>query len=342
MVTIYTLAEELNMTPTLISRAFNPSASISEKKRRLILDTAKKYNFVPNKMASRLSMEETTIGVLLYYHFEPCYSELIRGINAAHEKLKDYKIKCDLRFLDKHKHTVEECHSILREFAEYDGIIIGGLNHLKNSEILEDIYAKNQKLVLLNTDIRSDKKLFSSCIDMEASTRIAAEFLNNCLFFSKRKNVVLFTGDVTSGTNRRAKNVFLEMTQEYGFNIVAVYDMQDSSEVLSRICNEELTNKLDDVDGIYITSGNSTELCKLIEKHGKSDSIALITFDTFPELNEYIKKGVINATVYQNLFGQAKNAYESLFFNISENREIPDVVTTHCELVMKNNLYLYE
>ena len=49
-----------------------------------------------------------------------------------------------------------------------------------------------------------------------------------------------------------------------------------------------------------------------------------------------------NATVYQNLFGQAKNAYESLFFNISENREIPDVVTTHCELVMKNNLYLYE
>ena len=37
------------------------------------------------------------------------YSELIKGINAAHESLKDYKIKCDLRFLDKREHSIDEC-----------------------------------------------------------------------------------------------------------------------------------------------------------------------------------------------------------------------------------------
>ena len=33
-VTIYTLAKELNMTPSMISRAFNPEAKIREEKRK--------------------------------------------------------------------------------------------------------------------------------------------------------------------------------------------------------------------------------------------------------------------------------------------------------------------
>ena len=51
-VTIYTLAEELNMTPSMVSRAFNPDARISEDRRAIVLDTAKKYGFSPNKFAS--------------------------------------------------------------------------------------------------------------------------------------------------------------------------------------------------------------------------------------------------------------------------------------------------
>ena len=44
-VTIYTLAQELNMTPSMVSRAFNPDARISEDKRKIVLETAKKYDF---------------------------------------------------------------------------------------------------------------------------------------------------------------------------------------------------------------------------------------------------------------------------------------------------------
>ena len=35
-VTIYTLAKELNMTPSMISRAFSPNGKISEEKRKII------------------------------------------------------------------------------------------------------------------------------------------------------------------------------------------------------------------------------------------------------------------------------------------------------------------
>ena len=42
--TIYTIASELGMTPSMVSRAFNPNARISKEKRQLVLETAKKYD----------------------------------------------------------------------------------------------------------------------------------------------------------------------------------------------------------------------------------------------------------------------------------------------------------
>ena len=64
-VTIYTLAKELNMTASMVSRAFNPEAKINEEKRKLVLKTAEKYNFSPNKFASRLSMKTVRIAILI-------------------------------------------------------------------------------------------------------------------------------------------------------------------------------------------------------------------------------------------------------------------------------------
>lgn len=49
----------------ITSRAFNPNARVNEEKRKIILETAKKYGFSPNKFASRLSMEVVHIGVLI-------------------------------------------------------------------------------------------------------------------------------------------------------------------------------------------------------------------------------------------------------------------------------------
>ena len=68
--TIYALAKELNMSPSMVSRAFNPEGKINEEKRRLVLETAKKYNFSPNKFASRLSMRTIKIGILIRRGFK--------------------------------------------------------------------------------------------------------------------------------------------------------------------------------------------------------------------------------------------------------------------------------
>jgi len=88
-VTIYTLAKELNMTPSMVSRAFNPNGKISEEKRKIVLETAEKYGFSPNKFASRLSMKTVRIGILINSRFTVNTDKMIAGIESAYGKLKD-------------------------------------------------------------------------------------------------------------------------------------------------------------------------------------------------------------------------------------------------------------
>ena len=91
-VTIYTIAEELNMTPSMVSRAFKPDGKVNEKKRKLILETAERMGFEQNKMASRLSMKPIRIATLIYGRFPGYYDEMVRGIEAASKDLSDYKV----------------------------------------------------------------------------------------------------------------------------------------------------------------------------------------------------------------------------------------------------------
>ncbi len=67
-----------------------------------------------------------------------------------------------------------------------------------------------------------------------------------------------------------------------------------------------------------------------------------MTVDVYNELNDFIKNGTVAASIYQNHFEQAKKAMEVmckyLIENVIENSEI----YVAPEIVMKNNLILYE
>ena len=91
-VTIYTIAEELNMTPSMVSHAFKPDGKVNAKKRKLILETAERMGFEQNKMASLLSMKPIRIATLIYGRFPGYYNEMVRGVEAARRDLSDYKV----------------------------------------------------------------------------------------------------------------------------------------------------------------------------------------------------------------------------------------------------------
>lgn len=332
-VTIYTLAEELGMTPSMVSRALNPNGKVNEQKRALVLKTAEKYNFMPNKAASRLSGKFIKIGVVICSHFKPIRRDLIAGITASYEELRDYKIEYEL-FEQSKAYSPEEFERLAQKLRSCDGVIVSGYSHPAYIDSLR----KLNNLVFLQSSSDEVDYLFASEHDMALASDIAAEFLTDCLKFSGRKNIALFTGTLESPLHVYAKQAFEKACKSHGLNIVSSFDMKDSEEELHKIlCGDFDKNA---VDGIYITSGVSLPLCRFAKENRLSAPV--VTFDTYKELNNYIKDGTVTASIFQNAKNQAKTAFERLVRYLTDNTVPEKKILTSVQLVMKSNLKLYE
>jgi DNA-binding LacI/PurR family transcriptional regulator len=86
-VTIYDIAERLNLATSTISRALKDHHTISDKTIKKVKKTAEEMGFVPNTLAAGLRGNNTkTIGVLIPTVTQPFLSSLISGIEITAQK----------------------------------------------------------------------------------------------------------------------------------------------------------------------------------------------------------------------------------------------------------------
>ncbi len=86
-VTIYDIAEQLNVSATTVSRALNDHFSIGKETTLAVKKLAKKMGYRPNTIASSLRKNKTnTIGVIVPWIHRPFISSLISGIEEVADK----------------------------------------------------------------------------------------------------------------------------------------------------------------------------------------------------------------------------------------------------------------
>ena len=339
-VTIYTLAKELGMTPSMVSRAFNPDAKINEEKRKIVLDTAKKYDFSPNKFASRLSRRTVKIGILINSRFSSGTEKMLQGIETAYRDLKDYKIKYDVKIMNSAVNTIEEYKSYAKKLCSYDGIIVTGMSSPKYTGILKELYENNPNVVQVQAVNEDAPYLFSSKHDGKTASYLSAEFLKNCLFKSERKNILLFTGERESDVHRKAEKAFKDALAENGLNLLDSIDMKDDTEYFSEIIPDIFKKYEYQIDGIYITSGFSYPLSEYFEKN--NIKLPYVTFDTYDEIKKYMEKGVISATISQNVRGQMSSAFYSQSKYLITGETVQKTIYTDVQLVLKSNIHQFD
>ena len=336
--TIYTLAKKLNMTPSMVSRALNPEGKISEEKRRIVLAAAEKYNFRPNRLASRLSMKPIRIGVLMRSMFKVNADKMIEGIRLSHDELKDYKIRYDISVLDATA-SDEELLGKLESYKDADGVILSGLSASRYTSMINGFYAENPNVVQVQSVNEEANSLFSSKHDEAVAAGLAADFLFNCVRGMPRKNLLLFTGDLSSDVHSNAVVAFERSCCEKGMCLLDSVDMKDNEEYLLKSLPEVFSKYEGKIDGIYMTSGISTPLAKYLEEN--SLDIPFVAFDTHNEIKQYMKKGIVSAAISQNVTKQMKVAFESLVKHIIAGGECPPILYTDVNLMLKSNMHQF-
>lgn len=338
--TIYTLAKELNMTPSMISRALNPNGKISAEKRKIVLEAAERQNFSLNKFASRLSMRSISIGILINSKFEVNTEKMISGIKAAYAELKDYKITYDITVLNPNESTDEDIRAAIEKYKGYDGVILTGMSSAKYTPLINELHAENPNIAEVQAINPDAECLFASKHDECVASNLAAELLSDCLRKSESKNIILFTGDLQSALHSSAASAFAAACKSLNLNLLATVDMKDDEVILSGILPSVFAEHGTRVDGIYITSGISSPLFCYIEENGYD--IPLVAFDTHDAVKEYMMRGIVTAAISQNVKKQMQLAFDTLAKHIINGDESEKTIYTDVELALKSNISQFD
>lgn len=340
-VTIYTLANQLNVSPSAVSRAFKPNSRLDPEKRKRILEAAEKAGYRQNKMASRLSQDSIRVGVLLFKRIDDFYLQLLAGVESAAGDYRNFKLSCDIRTLVTDDRNMDAACEILDEFKSrgYDGVIIQGIYHSVAVQKINELADAGIKVVTLHNDMPGSKRLFTSTMDTEVVGAMVAQLFDMVLRKDRRR-VLVFSGNMMSLIHKEIVSSFSKHAADYQLKLLKHYDTADLPKNAEEMVAEAFA-AYPETDAIYISSSNSIPICRYLEEQGLSDRVFVIASDVFKELNAYIEKGVVNATVFQSPASQGYAAVENLYYSIAEDRTIPEKLQSPPQIVMKSNLSLY-
>ncbi|RZJ63460.1 MAG: LacI family transcriptional regulator [Flavobacterium sp.] len=145
--TIYDIAKELNITVSTVSRALSGFSAISETTREAVIETAKKLNYSPNRLASALKSGKTyIIGVIVPSVQAHFFASIIHSIE---EGLKDSGYRVILyQSNESVENEINGVKTLLE--AQVDGIIASMSLETEDVSHFAEVVKQNKPLILFD------------------------------------------------------------------------------------------------------------------------------------------------------------------------------------------------
>ena len=221
--TIYNLSKELGLAPSTISKALNNQPGISEEKRKLVMDYAKKVKYVPTSSARMLKAKNSySLGVI--------YSETL-NIGLEHpffspvlENFKKYVEKegYEICFISAKLGNFGTTYKDFIQNKRLSGVLIVAGNNedemlidiikSKNIKVVSTDYINEDVVTILSDNVDGTRQAIKSLY--ESGIRKIGMVLgpNNQFVFDERKKAFL---DITSELNIEVKPSWLQTTKDY-------------------------------------------------------------------------------------------------------------------------------
>lgn len=145
--TIYDIAKELNITVSTVSRALSGFPAISEVTRQLVVDTAKKLNYSPNRLASALKSGKTFIvGVIVpsvqAHFFASVIHSIEEGLKGSGYRIILYQSN------ESAENEINGVRTLLE--AQVDGIMASISLETDDVSHFQEIIQQNKPLILFD------------------------------------------------------------------------------------------------------------------------------------------------------------------------------------------------
>lgn len=240
-VTIKTVAKELNISVSTVSRVINKKPDVSEETKKKVLEKIEELGYIRNVTATMMRNKMSkTIGVIFESEFDPFFSEILGGIEKGVSKYNYRMILMNTKLRE------EEGKTAINTLMEHrvDGIIIIPTD--PNISYIQKLVEKKFPVVIIgrNYDKFDVDEVYT---DDYFGGQIAAEYL-----FSKgkRKLLMINSSSENSASMSREKG-FISKLSEMGLKCTVMKGKKSDYEEVFNIVKTLYSGKEAPFDGIF-------------------------------------------------------------------------------------------
>lgn len=326
-ITIVDIAEELDLSPSTVSRALNGIGRMNQETRQQILDLAKNWGYHPNPHAVGLKKVKTsTIGLIvpeLTHHF---YSQIVKGVDSVLDERGYQQIIC----VSNEEFEQEKNAALTLLNARVEGLLIAMSNETKDYTHIQELIDDEIPVVFLDRMCEDIEAPYVMTDDFEGA-KIATEYLiqKGC------KNIVFVKGPENISTTFSRFMGYREGLLKYNLqlNDQSVIEHGNQESLYLRLSNLLEHSK---VDGLLAHSDyHAFRAMEIIQKLGYKipEDIQIIGYADEP-LASYTTPKI--TTVKQPAFEMGKLGMEMLLNQIEDGEKCePHILPT--ELIVRES-----
>jgi len=237
-INIKELARELKLSVSTISKALHDSHEISDKTKRLVLETAARLNYVPNPYASSLrGRKSKNIGVVIPEVADSFFSLAINGIESV-AKEKGYHVLICLTH-----ESFENEKNILKEFqgGRVDGVLMSISGETSQSDHINDLISNGIPLIFFDRICEDVETAKITTDDFESGYKAAQHLIQQ----GCKKIAFLSISNSLSISNKRLEG-YLQAHTDYNLKadkeqiILCTNDTKQNYIVLKQLLQQKI------------------------------------------------------------------------------------------------------
>ena len=320
--TIKMIAEQAGVSIGTVDRVLHNRPYVKAEVRERVLRVMEELDYRPNQMASALATSGTARRLAVVQpEWDPYVGEAMdRGVARFREERRDYNLTVDIR-----SYKPGDTGACLKQMDRAvengaQGIALCASDCGAVRAKLEDLKARRVPVVTFNSDIPGGARLCYVGEDAHRAGRIAGEIAAK--FLRPGEPLLLVYAGLDYAGHKARADGFLERLGELGFRredcrVAATHN--DYGETLAAVTAALEAEQ--DLGYVYMANLSVPACVEAIRRCGRTGRVHVLSHDSGPEIRRFLKEGLVDFTIDQNLVYQSYQSLDLLFRAVAERKQ---------------------
>ena len=313
MVTIKEIAELCGVSRGTVDRVLNHRGNVKSEKKELILKGAREMNYSPNPAGRALAAQKMkpVVAVVMPSEGIGFFDAVIEAMEKSAKSYSMYGLQVEW-YISKGYDVDAQCRQLARLLGKVQAVILMPINDERVSTEIRRLTENGIFVITINNDIEHSSRHCYVGTDYFNGGMTAGSLLQ--MINHDRLNIGITLGSLQIlGHAQRLSGFRQALSHNPLAQIISITEDQDD-EMISYEKNLDMLRQHPGINVVFAaSSGGIYGACRAIMACGREKDITVIVFDTLPTTVEMMKKGLIQATIYQHPRRQGQIAMQIVF-----------------------------